>query len=65
MKFWPSNALTTMKNEEDKAFLLSMMSDRKASMSGKDKASAVKEKKKNCESNKKRLGLRNVKRRRN
>ena len=36
MKFWPRNVLQMMDNELDKAFLQSMMSDRKASMSGKD-----------------------------
>ena len=34
MKFWPRNVLQMMDNEIDKAFLQSMMSDRKASMSG-------------------------------
>ena len=36
MKFWPRNVLQMMDNERDKAFLQSMMSDRKALMSGKD-----------------------------
>ena len=36
MQFWPKNVLQMMDNEMDKAFLESMMSDRKASMSGKD-----------------------------
>ena len=36
MKFWPRNVLQMMDNEMDKAFLQSMMPDRKASMSGKD-----------------------------
>ena len=36
MKFWPRNALKIITNEEDKKFLLSMMSDREASMGGKD-----------------------------
>ena len=36
MKFWPRNVLQMMDNEIDKAFLQSMMSDRKASMSGQD-----------------------------
>ena len=36
MKFWPRNVLEMMDNETDKAFLQSMLSDRKASMSSKD-----------------------------
>ena len=36
MKFWPRNVLELTSNEEDKAFLISMMTDRKASMAGKD-----------------------------
>ena len=35
-KFWPRNVLQMMDNEIDKACLQSMMSDQKASMSGKD-----------------------------
>ena len=37
MKMWPKNALDQMKNEEDKRFLLSMMTDRVASMGKVDK----------------------------
>ena len=36
MKFWPRNVLELISNEEDKAFLISLMTDRKASMAGKD-----------------------------
>ena len=36
MEFWQRNVLQMMDNEIDKAFLQSMMSDRKVSMSGKD-----------------------------
>lgn len=37
MKLWPRDALSRIKNEEDRAFLMSMQSDRKATMSGVDK----------------------------
>ena len=36
MPFWSKTALSTITNKEDKQFLLSMMSDRKAVMSGVD-----------------------------
>ena len=36
MPFWSKTALATITNKEDKQFLLSMMSDRKAVMSGVD-----------------------------
>ena len=36
MKFWPRNVQQMMDNEIDRAFLQSMMFDRKALMSGKD-----------------------------
>jgi hypothetical protein len=45
MKFWPRNALDIMTIEEDKLFLRSMMSDRKASMGGIDKPLSITEKK--------------------
>ena len=44
-KFWPRNALMKITNEEDKLFLKSMMSDRKACMAGADKKLANTEKK--------------------
>ena len=48
MKFWPRNVLELISNEEDKAFLISMMTDRKASMAGKDtKLKKQQEKKQN------------------
>ena len=37
LKLWPRNALDRMKNEEDKKFLQSMMTDRVASMGQVDK----------------------------
>ena len=46
MKFWPRNVLQMMDNEINKAFLQSMMSDRKASMSGKDNTAFSEVKKK-------------------
>ena len=46
MKFWPRNVLQMMANEIDKSFLLSMMSDLKTSMGGKDKAAISQVKKK-------------------
>ena len=36
MPFWSKTTLATITNKEDKQFLLSMMSDRKAVMSGVD-----------------------------
>lgn len=36
MPFWPSNALETLRNDEDKQFLLSMQTDRLAVMAGVD-----------------------------
>ena len=46
MKFWPRNVLQMMDNETEKAFLQSMMSDRIASMSGKDNTAFIQVKKK-------------------
>jgi len=51
MKFWPRNILKTLTNEEDKAFLRSMMTDRKASMAGIDKLSINKAKRKATRNN--------------
>ena len=43
MKFWPRDALSRISNDEDRNFLLSMMSDRKATMDGIDKSLFQKE----------------------
>ena len=40
MKFWPRDVMERIKTEDDKMFLLSMMTDRKASMAGIDKKSS-------------------------
>ena len=45
MKFWPRSAMNTMTNEEDKAFLQSMMSDRVATMGSVDGDLSATEKK--------------------
>ena len=45
MPFWSKTALATITNKEDKQFLLSMMSDRKAVMSGVDSKLSETEKK--------------------
>lgn len=45
MKFWPRNSLEKIKIEEDKQFLISMMTDRKATMGSID--TKLKSKKKN------------------
>ena len=37
MKFWPKDVFSRVKNDEDREFLESMMTDRKASMGGIDK----------------------------
>ena len=45
MKFWPRDALARITIEDDKKFLLSMMSDRKATMGGADGVLTATEKK--------------------
>ena len=44
-KFWPRNVMAKLSNAEDKLFLQSMLTDRKAFMGGVDKTLAVAEKK--------------------
>jgi hypothetical protein len=46
MKLWPRDALSRIKCEEDREFLISMQNDRKAIMSGLDKKLAEKEQRK-------------------
>ena len=61
MKFWPRNVEQMMDNEIDKAFLQSMMSDRKASMSGKDNTAFSQVKRKLARENQKSKRKRNGK----
>ena len=53
-----------MKNEKNKAFLLNMITGWKASMGGKDKFMAIKQKKRKIRDKKKREQLFNVKKQR-